>query len=130
MLGLGDVVLPGIMIGLALRFDLFMQRRLFDPLGMVDTRFQLDHEQARRLVTGHIRVPETGKLRAATDAERLESTFPMGGTSFKSTAMDYARVLITRQHNLSVAHRLDTGNSLLLTHFSRLRLGQRSVRQR
>lgn len=73
------------------RFDLFMQRRLFDPLGMVDTAFQLDHEQARRLVTGHIRVPETKSLRAATDAERLESTFPMGGTSFKSTAMDYAR---------------------------------------
>ena len=73
------------------RFDLFMQRRLFQPLGMVDTGFHLDHEQGRRLVTGHVRVPETRGLRQATEAERLESTFPMGGTSFKSTAMDYAR---------------------------------------
>lgn len=72
------------------RFDLFMKRRVFDPLGMVDTCFQLGGEQAHRLVTGHIRLAGGG-VRAATEAERLESTFPMGGTSFKSTAIDYAR---------------------------------------
>jgi CubicO group peptidase (beta-lactamase class C family) len=34
---------------------------------------------------------QTGRLRGATMEERRESIFPMGGTSFKSTAMDYAR---------------------------------------
>ena len=73
------------------RFDLFMERRVFEPLGMTDTGFDLDAMQARRLVTGHVRDPETGRLRAAAPAERMESIFPMGGTSFKSTALDYAR---------------------------------------
>lgn len=73
------------------RFDRFMERRVFEPLGMVDTGFVLDRERSRRLVTGHVRDGESGRLRAATEAERMESIFPMGGTSFKSTALDYAR---------------------------------------
>jgi CubicO group peptidase (beta-lactamase class C family) len=73
------------------RYDLFLKKRVFDPLGMVDTAFALDYDQTRRLVRGHILDPETGRLRAATSEERMESIFPMGGTSFKSTAGDYAR---------------------------------------
>ena len=74
------------------RFDLFLKRRVFDPLGMADTGFVLDYDQTRRLVCGHVLDPETGTLRAATQDERMESIFPMGGTSFKSTAGDYARL--------------------------------------
>lgn len=74
------------------RFDLFLQKRVFDPLGMADTGFVLDYDQSRRLVCGHVLDPETGRLRAATQAERMESIFPMGGTSFKSTTGDYARL--------------------------------------
>lgn len=73
------------------RFDLYMERRVFEPLGMLDTGFRLDHEQSRRLARGYIQDPDAGRLRTATEAEKLESIFPMGGTSFKSTAMDYAR---------------------------------------
>ena len=73
------------------RFDLLMKRRVFDPLGMGDTAFALSYEQNRRLVRGHVTDAQTGRLRGATMEERLESIFPMGGTSFKSTAMDYAR---------------------------------------
>lgn len=73
------------------RYDLFLKKRVFDPLGMHDTRFVLDYDQTRRLVRGHVLDPETGRLRAAAEAERMESIFPMGGTSFKSTAADFAR---------------------------------------
>lgn len=73
------------------RYDLFLKKRVFDPLGMTDTGFVLDYDQSRRLVCGHILDPETGRLRAATADERMESIFPMGGTSFKSTAGDFAR---------------------------------------
>lgn len=73
------------------RYDLFLKKRVFDPLGMVDTAFALDYDQTRRLVRGHVLDAETGKLRAATPEERMESIFPMGGTSFKSTLADFAR---------------------------------------
>lgn len=73
------------------RYDLFLKKRVFDPLGMTDTGFVLDYDQSRRLVCGHILDPETGRLRAATADERMESIFPMGGSSFKSTAGDFAR---------------------------------------
>ncbi len=73
------------------RFDLFMKRRVFEPLGMRDTAFALSDEQSRRLVRGHVTDAQTGRLRGATMEERRESIFPMGGTSFKSTTMDYAR---------------------------------------
>jgi CubicO group peptidase (beta-lactamase class C family) len=68
-----------------------MKQRVFEPLGMRDTAFALSHEQTRRLVRGHFTDTETGQLRGATAEERRESIFPMGGTSFKSTAMDFAR---------------------------------------
>ena len=73
------------------RFDLFMKRRVFEPLGMRDTAFALSDEQRGRLVRGHVTDAQTGRLRGATMEERRESIFPMGGTSFKSTAMDFAR---------------------------------------
>jgi CubicO group peptidase (beta-lactamase class C family) len=73
------------------RFDLFMKRRVFEPLGMRDTAFALSDEQSGRLVRGHVTDAQTGRLRGATMEERRESIFPMGGTSFKSTAMDFAR---------------------------------------
>lgn len=74
------------------RLDLFLKKRLFDPLDMRDTAFSLDHDQSRRLVRGHVYDPDTGRLRSASAQERMESIFPMGGTSFKSTALDFARL--------------------------------------
>jgi CubicO group peptidase (beta-lactamase class C family) len=74
------------------RYDLFLKRRVFEPLGMVDTGFVLDHDQTRRLARGHKWDPGTNSLRVATPDEQMESIFPMGSTSFKSTALDYARL--------------------------------------
>ena len=73
------------------RFDLFLRRRLFEPLGMHDTGFSLNLAQMHRLATCHMFDPASGGLRHAEDEERMESVFPMGGTSFKSTALDFAR---------------------------------------
>jgi len=81
------------------RLDLFLKRRVFDPLGMVDTGFHLSYEQGRRLARGHRLDPESGQLRPARPDEQIESIFPMGGTSFKSTARDFAlfcRMLLNR----------------------------------
>jgi CubicO group peptidase (beta-lactamase class C family) len=81
------------------RFDLFLQRRLFEPLGMRDTSFTLSHAQTCRLVPGHVFEHSTGHLRRAGDEDQMESIFPMGGTSFKSTALDFAlfaRMLLNR----------------------------------
>lgn len=75
------------------RVDLFLKKRLFDPLGMVDTAFSLDQAQSRRLADGHVYDLDTGSLRTATLAELRHSPFPMGGTSFVSTALDFARFL-------------------------------------
>jgi CubicO group peptidase (beta-lactamase class C family) len=88
------------------RFDLLMKRRVFDPLGMRDTAFVLSYEQNRRLVRGHVTDAQTGRLRGATMEERLESIFPMGGTSFKSTAMDFARFsrMLLNRGSLGEAH--------------------------
>lgn len=73
------------------RVDLFLKRRLFDPLAMNDTRFGLDDRQSQRLVSSHVYDPDVGRLRPAVQAERFESIFPMGGTSYKTTALDFAR---------------------------------------
>jgi CubicO group peptidase (beta-lactamase class C family) len=73
------------------RFDLFLERRLFEPLGMHDTAFSLNHTQTRRLVPGHVFEQATCRLRPANDADQMESIYPMGGTSFKSSALDFAR---------------------------------------
>ncbi|WP_339703826.1 serine hydrolase domain-containing protein [uncultured Sphingosinicella sp.] len=75
------------------RFDLFLKRRIFDPLEMHDTCFDLGYERSRRLARSHIVDAETGKMRPITTdpMERMEAIFPMGGTSFRSTALDFAR---------------------------------------
>jgi CubicO group peptidase (beta-lactamase class C family) len=74
------------------RFDLFLQRRVFEPLAMHDTRFVLDDAQARRRAPLHLFDEALGRLRPAAPGESMESTFAMGGTSFKSTALDFARL--------------------------------------
>lgn len=73
------------------RFDAFLARRLFGPLGMTDTAFALSPAQQSRLAPSHNFDAQSGGLRYATAEERMESAFPMGGTSFKSTALDFAR---------------------------------------
>jgi CubicO group peptidase (beta-lactamase class C family) len=75
----------------------FMQKRLFNPLGMKDSTFWLSPAQLKRFATNYRRTHETGKLEQApiyymyggafTDRERP----PLGGSGLFSTAEDLAR---------------------------------------
>jgi CubicO group peptidase (beta-lactamase class C family) len=73
------------------RYDRFMEDRVFRPLGMNDTGFALSHAQGARLVPGYAMDAETGRLRPGNAFEMQETIFPLGGSSFRSTAADYAR---------------------------------------
>lgn len=76
-------------------FDAFLERRLFGPLGMVDTTFYLTEAQLPRLAKsykktgGELEVAENLILngKAPTDRDR----FPAANGGLFSTASDYAR---------------------------------------
>lgn len=74
-----------------LRFDRFMEQRIFAPLGMHDTGFALSDAQNARLVPGYAMDADSRRLRPGNILEMQETTFPLGGSSFRSTAIDYAR---------------------------------------
>lgn len=79
-------------------FDQFLKNRLFDPLGMNDTRFYLDDKQADRLVTVHTR--KEGKW-ASYPVTFYDPAYPKtgakaffsGGAGLSSTTEDYAKFL-------------------------------------
>jgi CubicO group peptidase (beta-lactamase class C family) len=79
-------------------FDVFLQKRLFEPLGMKDTGFYLSEEKAARLVP--VQSPEGGKW-VRTPATFYDPDYPIkgaksffsGGGGLSSTARDYATFL-------------------------------------
>jgi CubicO group peptidase (beta-lactamase class C family) len=74
-------------------FDAFLQRRLFDPLGMTSTTFYPTDEQRARMVTGYAKNKDTGELDAvpARLLARAGEKPPQGNGGLYSTAPDYAR---------------------------------------
>lgn len=79
-------------------FDVFLKERIFDPLGMNDTRFYLSSEQASRLVTVH--TYREGKWQPFPvtfydpDYPRKGAKrFFSGGAGLSSTTADYAKFL-------------------------------------
>jgi len=75
-------------------FDAFLQKRLFDPLGMKDTTFYPTDAQRARLATGYAKNKDTGALEAAPPREFYEGKRtrpPQGNGGLYSTAPDYAR---------------------------------------
>lgn len=79
-------------------FDVFLKERIFDPLGMSDTRFYLSSEQAPRLVTVH--TYREGKWQPFPvtfydpDYPRKGAKrFFSGGAGLSSTTADYAKFL-------------------------------------
>jgi CubicO group peptidase (beta-lactamase class C family) len=73
--------------------EVFLEERLFKPLGMVDTRFYVPAEQAGRVavVYGH---PEPDQALQRLDAIKPPSkppTWASGGSGLTSTIHDYAR---------------------------------------
>ena len=79
-------------------FDQFLKTRLFDPLGMNDTRFYLDDAQAPRLVTVHTRKDEKWASYPVTFYDPAypktgAKAFFSGGAGLSSTTADYAKFL-------------------------------------
>ena len=74
-------------------FDVFVQKRIFDPLGMKSTTFYLDDKSRARLATGYAKNRSTGELEPAS----LSPSFgvrgkpPLGNGGLFSTGPDYAR---------------------------------------
>lgn len=84
----GDVVARMIEVAAGEPYDRFLQRRLFDPLGMKDTTYNLSPAQEQRLVG--LYAAEGGKVTHA--APMLpQPTYPSGGAGLYSTAGDYLR---------------------------------------
>jgi CubicO group peptidase (beta-lactamase class C family) len=79
-------------------FDVFLQERLFGPLGMKDTGFYLSAQKAARLVT--VQKPENGKW-VEYPVTFYDPNYPIkgaqsffsGGAGLCSTAKDYATFL-------------------------------------
>ncbi|MEQ8484727.1 MAG: serine hydrolase domain-containing protein [Pseudomonadales bacterium] len=76
------------------RFDEFLKTRLFEPLGMHDTFFDVPANKRARLGTNHRYDAEAGRLEVLTEAEYpvfAGTSFFSGGAGLVSTAADYAR---------------------------------------
>jgi CubicO group peptidase (beta-lactamase class C family) len=68
----------------------FLEQRLFRPLGMVDTSFQVPNDKVARLARPLLRDPDTGAAQSVPD--RVEALrFECGGGGLASTALDYLR---------------------------------------
>ncbi|MDG1025227.1 MAG: serine hydrolase [Gammaproteobacteria bacterium] len=71
-------------------FDQFLQQRIFDPLGMIDTSFFVAPEKADRLARQYF--PANGSLSRVDDGSFLEEPkFFSGGGGLTSTASDYMK---------------------------------------
>ncbi|WP_297337122.1 serine hydrolase domain-containing protein [Algoriphagus sp.] len=80
-------------------FDRFLKERLFDPLDMKDTGYNLNDEQAKRMVSLHGYSKE-GKLIKMPNQTKTSGNRVFGGThGLFSTALDYsifARMLLNK----------------------------------
>ncbi len=73
--------------------ETFLRERLFEPLGMKDTGFQVPAEKLNRLPTSYWRDPASGALKVYDDPTKSHFAepppFPSGGGGLVSTADDY-----------------------------------------
>jgi CubicO group peptidase (beta-lactamase class C family) len=77
-------------------FDAFLKTRIFDPLGMTSTYFQVPASETPRLTTNY-GVSPFGKfpIDAGKDSIYLDKpAFPFGGAGLVSSARDYDRFLL------------------------------------
>ncbi len=74
-------------------FDVFVQERIFDPLGMKDTTFYPTDAQRARLVTAYARNATTGVLDVVPPRQDFGAPNrpPQGNGGLFSTGPDYAR---------------------------------------
>ncbi len=76
------------------RFDRYLQEHIFEPLGMVDTAFDVAPAKVERFAANYQRQPDKS-LRLIDDPERStylpEPTFFSGGGGLTGTTADYGR---------------------------------------
>lgn len=74
-------------------FDAFLQKRLFDPLGMTNTTFYPTDAQRARIATACQKDKDTGRLGAVPPRSDfgIRGRPPLGNGGLYSTAGDYAR---------------------------------------
>ena len=74
-------------------FDAFVQKRIFDPLGMKNTTFYPADEQRARLATAYAKNRDTGALESVPPRPEFgpRDRPPQGNGGLYSTALDYAR---------------------------------------
>lgn len=74
-------------------FDVFLQKRIFDPLGMKNTTFYPSQKPAAHLVVAYKKNATTGSLEAAPKLGSfgVEGHPPLGNGGLFSTGPDYAR---------------------------------------
>ncbi len=73
-------------------FDVFLRERIFDPLGMDDTGFQVPDSKSDRVATTYGHLGADGTLGPGdTSICELPPTLFSGGAGLRSTAQDYAR---------------------------------------
>jgi CubicO group peptidase (beta-lactamase class C family) len=74
-------------------FDAFLQKRLFNPLGMKNTTFYPTDDQRARLVTAYAKNKDTGALEPVPPRPEFgpRDRPPQGNGGLYSTAPDYAR---------------------------------------
>ncbi len=74
-------------------FDTFLQKRIFDPLGMKDTTFYPGDTQRARLATAYAKNKDSGALGAVPPRADFGTRDrpPQGNGGLYSTAPDYAR---------------------------------------
>jgi CubicO group peptidase (beta-lactamase class C family) len=72
-------------------FDAFLQKRLFEPLGMTNTTFYPTDKQWIQIATAYVKNPDTGKLEAVPprgDFGKRDRP-PLGNGGLYSSAKDY-----------------------------------------
>lgn len=76
-----------------LHFDVFLQKNLFDPLGIKDTTFYPTPAHDARAATGYSKSKESGELTPATRRAAYGGATlpPQGNGGLYSTPQDYAR---------------------------------------
>jgi len=74
-------------------FDVFVQKRIFDPLGMKHTTFYPTRKPSARVVSASRKNPSTGALEPAPPPSGfgVEGRPPLGNGGLFSTGPDYAR---------------------------------------
>ena len=78
-----------------LQFDQFLAKRMFEPLGMASTWFQVPRGQAKRLTTNYGAFgPNLFPIDKGEDSIFLDKpSFPFGGSGLVSSPRDYDRFL-------------------------------------